>query len=342
MRLIFNKIGARGFPFSHVSDLAQLDDDTIMAQWYSGWWEEARNQTIFGARYSIKNDEWGMPFRISKSTQYPEGNGVVWKHPTTGAVFLFHATIWTNDFRDKWFGTGWYHCKTFYMASRDDASTWGPRKLLVEEHGYNVRHPPILLGDGRMLLPMYHEFPAYGVMAISDDAGETFRLSKPIKVSDKYPDITRFLVHWGCIQPAIAELDNGDIVALLRTRRFGKVFRSVSHDRGETWTPAEENGLLNPDEGIAMVKLRSGRLVLIFNNSSKSVGGMWLAVCDDGTGINWKVIRAIERNPRLKLTYPSIMQARDRTIHGTYTWDRKSIMHFQFGEEWLNLKNTSE
>nr|MDO8114371.1 sialidase family protein [Candidatus Sigynarchaeota archaeon] len=334
-QLIFEKMAYPGCPFSHVSNLTQLDENTLMAQWYSGWHEEANNQAIFGAKYNIKEGAWSKPFLLSKSTRYPEGNGVIWKDPGTGKLFLFHATIWTTKEREKALGRGWYRCKVFYMASNDDGASWGERCVLMDELGYNVRHVPIVLADGRMLLPMYHEYPAHGIVAISDNRGETFHFSQPIKNHDRYTDVTRFFVNWGNIQPTLAELSDSSILALLRTRRFGKVFRSVSTDRGETWSPAEETGLLNPDEGICMVKLKSGRLVLIFNNSSKSVHGMWLAACDDGKGLSWTVVKRIEQDPRLKLTYPSIMQARDGTIHATYTWDRKSIKHVYFDEDWL-------
>ena len=335
-RLIVNPMPFPGCPFSHVSNLTQLDESTLIAQWYSGWHEEANNQAIFGARYDIGKDLWSEPFLISKSTKFPEGNGVLWKDARTGKLFLFHATIWTTKEREKALGRGWYRCKVFYMISEDDGTTWGERKVLKDELGYNVRHVPLVLEDGRMLLPMYHEYPARGIMAISDDLGETFYFSQPIKNADRYPDITRFFVNWGNIQPALAELEDGSILALLRTRRHGKIFRSTSNDRGETWSPAEETILLQPDEGFGMTRLRSGRLVVVFNNAIKNVGAMWIATCDDGKGLDWTVKNPIEQDPRLKLTYSSIMQTSNGTIHGTYTWDRKAIKHFFFDESILD------
>ena len=334
--LIYEKIRESGFPFAHCSNITQLDDYTLMAQWYSGKGEQNKNQSIFASKYDVKDNKWSEPYLLSKTTEYPEGNGVLWKDSVSNKLFFFYATIWTHSIIKKSFGRGWFHCKLFYRISMDDGVNWGPITTMKDEVGYMFRNKPLRLKDGRILVPMYNENPPMGFMAISDDDGDSFHFSDYIKDDPKkHPPKKKPFMHSGNEQPTIIELDNGQILALLRTTLHKQIFRSVSDDRGETWSPAEAIHLPNPGSGTDLVKLKSGKMLLIFNNSESGRHNMTLAINTDAEGINWKIVKVLEDDPKLKFSYPAIIQTTDGMIHATYTYNRKTIKHVYFDEEWL-------
>jgi predicted neuraminidase len=335
-QLIYNKIKEPRFPFAHCSNLTQLNSTTLMAQWYTGKGEQARNQSIYGAKYDIKENKWSKPYLLSKTTEYPEGNGVIWKDRETNTLFLFYATISTHSIIKKSFGRGWYHCKLFYKTSQNDGETWNPIQTMKDEIGFLYRNKPLLLKNKRILVPMYSERPAKGYMAISDDRGKTFRDSFFIEDDlIQYPRRKGLFLISGNSQPTIVELDNGTIIALLRTQLHRRIFRSISEDHGDTWSNAQAIDLPNPDAGIDMIKTKSGKLVLVFNNAESGRHNLSIAVASDELGLKWDVKKVLDDGSKLNVSYPAIIQTDDSLIHVTYTYNRVTIKHVYFNEEWL-------
>lgn len=66
-----------------------------------------------------------------------------------------------------------------------------------------TRTHPIILDDGRIIVPLYSDGFSFSLMAISDDGGETWHTSEP-------------LVGAGNIQPALAARRDGTVVAFMR------------------------------------------------------------------------------------------------------------------------------
>ena len=98
-----------------------------------------------------------------------------------------------------------------------------------------------------------------------------------------------------------------------------------SSDGGHTWSDAKPTGLPNPNSGIDAVKMRDGRVALVYNPSKTERTPLVLAFSPDD-GDTWSVPVALENAPG-EYSYPAIIQTRDGLLHITYTWRRQHIKH---------------
>ena len=127
----------------------------------------------------------------------------------------------------------------------------------------------------------------------------------------------------GIIQPAVVPLGGRHLRLYARsTTDIGRICVADSFDDGLTWTEARPIELPNPNSGIDAVGLSDGRVVLIFNNTTKSRTPLNLAVSRDGE--HFTVFRTLEDEPG-EYSYPAIIQAQSGELYMTYTWNRKRI-----------------
>jgi predicted neuraminidase len=187
-----------------------------------------------------------------------------------------------------------------------------------------------------MLVPMYSDGFSYGIVAVSDDGGETFYASEPI-------------VGFGSIQPALAVRKSGEIVAYMRDNGPPpkRIHTAVSRDDGLTWSTAVDSTIPNPGSSCQVVVLKSGLWLLAYNDTERGRHSLALSLSDD-EGRSWKWIRHIERDDApedpTRFHYPSVWEARDGTIHMTYSYHlqgrlegapQKSIKHAHFNVAWI-------
>jgi predicted neuraminidase len=186
--------------------------------------------------------------------------------------------------------------------------------------GWMTRTHPLRLPSGRILLPLYSDGFNAGLMAISDDEGETWRASGPI-------------VGLGPIQPTIARKSDGTLVAYLRDSGGPpqRVLQSTSMDDGETWSPATDTSLPNPGSSLEMLVVQDGRWMLVYNDLEQDRRRLVLAASSD-EGATWKTVQVLDHDPqgRHSFSYPSMIQSRDGSLHITYSHagpDGASIKH---------------
>ena len=137
----------------------------------------------------------------------------------------------------------------------------------------------------------------------------------------------------GNIEPAIVELKDGRLLMLMRSGTRTCIWSSLSSDGGLTWSSPERTPLPNPDSAIDLLRLKSGRVLLAYNNSSKGRTPLAVAVSEDDCR-NWRRARDLETGPG-GFSYPAAIQSQDGIIHITYTYDRKGIKHVAFDEQWI-------
>ncbi len=200
--------------------------------------------------------------------------------------------------------------------------------------GWMPRAHPVQLASGRIIVPLYSDGFSFSVMAISDDFGQTWSASEP-------------LVGWGAIQPAIAQGKDGTLTAYMRDNGPPpkRMHMSVSKDNGMTWSEVVDSDLPNPGAGTEVITLRDGTWTMIYNDTEKGRHSLAVSLSDD-EGKTWKWTRHLELDSRGKgagsFHYPSIIQARDGSLHATYSYfenhldtESKSIKHAHFNVAWV-------
>ena len=127
------------------------------------------------------------------------------------------------------------------------------------------------------------------------------------------------------IQPAVLLHKSGKLQILCRSKQ-SRILTSWSEDNGANWTELSPLSLPNPNSGIDAVTLSDGRQLLVYNHLTSGRQMLNVAVSDDG--ISWKAALILENDIKDKeYSYPAVIQANDKMIHITYTWNRQLIKH---------------
>lgn len=185
-----------------------------------------------------------------------------------------------------------------------------------------TKNKPIVLSNGDILLPIYDERDWSSLMMISSDEGKTWKM---------YGKISTYT---GNIQPAVVELPDKRLLAYMRTGGpGGYIWKSYSMNFGRNWSKAELTSFRNPNSGIDLIKLKSGRLLLAFNDSKNRRTPLNIAMTKDEYE-SWSYMKIIESSEG-EYSYPSLLQTSDNKIHLVYTNRRINIKHAVFDEEWI-------
>lgn len=189
--------------------------------------------------------------------------------------------------------------------------------------GWMPRAHPLVRSDGAVVLPLSNENFNVAAMAITNDGGDTWTYSKPVPEA-------------GITQPTLAEFPDKSIVAFFRNGgKEHRIKRSESTDGGMTWTPLSLTDRPHPGAGIETLLLKSGELLLIYNDVEKEPRSKLAVSLSTDRGKTWQWTRHLEDTPDGRFDYPSVTQAKDGSLHATYTVGTKTIKYAHFNEEWI-------
>jgi predicted neuraminidase len=302
-------------PMAHCATVSIRNDGALLAAWYAGSREGAPDVVIFSSVFL--NGSWSDPKIILKVEGRSVGQPVFLPRPD-GEVWLFFVII--EELESPSRRPGWEWAQPFWQRSRDGGKTWETPQPVLDYPGLMFRSHPLIL-PGRILLPAYDENTWQSRMLISTDDGASWRLTEPI-VSPP-----------GNIQPCLAPLSDGRLLAYLRTGgKGGWIWRTTSADGGDTWEAPMPTQLPNPNSGIDLLRLQSGKLVLAYNPSASQRTPLWVTIA--GEDESWQTTRTLEQG-RGEFSYPALCQAPDGKIHLVYTYKRQTIQHAWFSESWL-------
>jgi predicted neuraminidase len=314
-QLIFDQ--TRGRPQCHASTMTELPDGDILASWFAGSYEKATDVAILSSRFSLQTNTWAVPEILNDAPGLSEGNPVLFTGPG-GRVWFFYLVM---------YGDTWNDCKIHYRISEDGGRAWGPENTLISTKGFALRNRPIILDNGTFLVPAANEMLYTPLFILTKND------FKSIKKTG-----TNLRDEGGLDQPTVVQLSDGSVLALFRsTQAKAMIMKSVSTDRGLTWSAPEPTEFPNPEAGIAMARLSNGRLVLVYNDSPRTRSPLTVAMsADDGKTWPWK--RNIETDP-FEFSYPCVIQSGDGLIHVSYTYKRTHIKHVVFNEEWITRQS---
>ena len=252
---------------------------------------------------------------------------MIWEAPD-GLVWLFYVVR---------YGETWSTSRIQFKVSHDHAETWSDASVLSLDEGDMVRGRPIVLKNGDYLLPIYHE-TGHDPELVGPDSTSLFLRFDPAKKTWTKTGAIRSPK--GNIQPAVVQLDDGDLIAYCRRggdydpKTIGYIVRSESHDGGMTWSEGKDSAFPNPNAAVDFIKLKSGRLLLVFNDSMNQRTPLTAALSSDQDR-TWPIRRNIREGDG-DFGYPTVFQARDGRIHLVFTSEKRTVVnHAVFDEDWV-------
>lgn len=377
---------------NHSSMVVEAPNGDLLACWFHGSGERQADDVIVeGARLRKGATVWSPRFMMADTPGYPDTNCTIFIDPRQ-RLWLLWPTILANEWHTalmkykvstdysregapRWEAQEVLHVTPgpeFVEAVRQATAEWEKGLSAMPEAqqtrtkafiarirqraedklsrrlGWMTRAHPLILDGRRLIVPLYSDGFSFSLMAISDDWGKTWKASAP-------------LVGQGNIQPSIVRKRDGSLYTLMRDNGPApkRLHQSVSRDRGETWSPVTDSALPNPGAGAEIISLRNGHWALIYNDTEQGRHSLAVAISDD-EGASWKWKRHLESDPpgpqAGSYHYPSLIQARDGSLHATYSYHlnrtdlprdgegkprRKSIKHAHFNEAWVMARQFS-
>lgn len=374
---------------NHGSCIVETPRGDLLVCWFHGSGErKADDVRIEGARLRRGSRTWSDRFTLADTPGYPDTNCAFFQDPD-GKLWLVWPTILANlwessllKFRQssdfdrpgppRWQQDGVIHVtpgpefdqtiqpwladaqqrlaatdlpaeareevERYFAVMRDKAGD-----KLYQRLGWMTRAHPYVFDNKRIILPLYHDGFSFSLMAVSDDGGATWKTSTP-------------LLGGGNIQPVLARRRDGTLVAHMRDNgpAPARVHQSESSDGGLTWSPVHDSDIPNPGSGTDLTVLQDGRWLFIGNDTEDGRHRLVVLLSDD-EGRTWPHRRYLENDTPGRLAgrfhYPSIIQARDGTLHATYSHHlsterplpkdpdgkpaHSSIKHAHFNVSWI-------
>jgi predicted neuraminidase len=295
-------------PGCHASTVVELEPGRLMAAWFGGKDEGAKDVQIYASRFDGKM--WSKPEVLGSEPGQPCWNPVLFLTQAKTLKLWYKA----GPKPDNWTG--------YVRTSTDLGKTWSKPEMMPAGQYGPVRAKPIQLADGTILAGTSEESHRCWTSYVdrSTDDGKTWLRSNAIHIPEKF----------GQIQPTLFTVGSGEkqiVVALMRSRDPKKICRAESRDGGKTFSLAEATDLLNPSAGIDVTQTASGELFLIYNPTSLFRSPISLARSSDG-GKTWKKFQDLETEPG-EYSYPAMIVSSAGKLEITYTWRRTHIKHVQ-------------
>jgi predicted neuraminidase len=292
------------FPECHASTLVETSDG-ILAAWFGGTRERNPDVSIYTAR--LADGKWATPIMVAdgvvdEKLRYPTWNPVLFQNKPNQLTLFYKV----GPSPQEWWGA--------YKTSSDQGKTWSSEVKLEEGFLGPIKNKSVFLPNGDILHPSSFE----------TDKAWTIHVEKSDVNLENWQKIEIANGSFNAIQPTVLFHPDGKIQLLSRTQE-GKVGVNWSENEGETWSRTQGSSLINNNSGIDGVTLKSGYQLLLCNPLQK--GRNKLSLMGSPDGVNWNELLVLEDQGSGEFSYPAIIQAKDGTVHLTYTYNRKKIKY---------------
>ena len=309
---------AAPFSAAHASTIVELKGGDYLAAWFGGTAEGDADVAIWSARRS--GSGWSKPVVLAREPHVPCWNPVLF-HAKNGRLWLYYK-----------FGPSYTWWTAARRYSDDNGRTWSPIKHLPAGLLGPIRAKPLLLPNGVIVsgssVESYNSWAAW--VERSSDNGTTWTTSGPItlpelRAADQAVHGDQATKPIGIIQPSVISMGGNHLRLYARSSlQIAKICIADSYDAGVTWLNARPLDLPNPNSGIDVVRLKDGRIVLVYNDTITGRTPLNLAVSKDGE--RFTNFAVLESGPG-EFSYPAIIQGTDGALHITYTYQRKNIRY---------------
>ena len=334
-----------GYPTAHAPALLELPNGDMLCCWFAGTYEGSADIRIICSRLERDGDRWSKPVDISGDPTRSEQNPSLFYGPDDAVWAIYTAQLDRQAGKDNMQFTSQIRCQ----KSTDVGRTWGPYETLFAREGSFCRQPSQVLANGRWIFGNWLCTDSVDGLSgdptafqISDDQGKTWR-------QVDMPNSR------GRVHANVVEMDDGHLLAFMRSREADFIYRSESFDWGDTWSEPKPTPLPNNNSSISALRLQSGRVAIAYNPTCtpdpKPGKAAWpglrcpvaVALSEDG-GLTFPIVRWMERGEgymgeenrtnNKQYEYPYLMQSRDGMLHLAYAaFTRLGVKYVRFSEQ---------
>lgn len=334
-----------GYPTAHAPALLELPNGDMLCCWFAGTYEGSADIRIICSRLERDGDRWSKPVDISGDPTRSEQNPSLFYGPDDAVWAIYTAQLDRQAGKDNMQFTSQIRCQ----KSTDGGRTWGPYETLFAREGSFCRQPIQVLANGRWIFGNWLCTDSVDGLSgdptafqISDDQGKTWR-------QVDMPNSR------GRVHANVVEMDDGHLLAFMRSREADFIYRSESFDWGDTWSEPKPTPLPNNNSSISALRLQSGRVAIAYNPTCtpdpEPGKAAWpglrcpvaVALSEDG-GLTFPIVRWMERGEgymgeenrtnNKQYEYPYLMQSRDGMLHLAYAaFTRLGVKYVRFSEQ---------
>ena len=360
---------------NHGSCIVEASNGDLIVCWFHGSGERKSDDVkILGARKPKGGKTWSKPFLMADTPEFPDTNCCMIIDPQDRLWLLWptiQANLWesalmkykiSSSYTQKKGPPEWDTEKVLHVKPGDAFADVVKKKTanylnsqeltpgmiewahdnfrqaedkLTRRLGWFTRAHPYILDNERMLVGLYSDGFSFSMVAITDDWGQSWQFSEPI-------------VGGGSIQPSFARRKDGTLVTYMRDNGPppNRVLVSESKDQGVSWSMVYDHPqLANPGAGLELMQLNDGRFLSIYNDTEDGRHQLAVSISEDEGKTYTHTSHLEKRAPgKGSFHYPSIIQAKDGTLHSTYSYftpngldgrEGKSIKYATFNIDWV-------
>lgn len=321
---------------AHSSTLLRTNSG-LMALFFAGTREGARDVAIYQSFYNEKSNEWSEPKKILDSAMLSKfnakfikklGNPVAFKD-AHNKLHLFVVGVSLG---------GWATSKIYQFefdeTNKPDTafSSWGGgielkfiRELelgVLSNFSHLVRNTPIILENGGFILPIYHELARkYPLLAFFDEKG-TLLYTKRINLLKNQ------------LQPSLAWLNQSDCLAFFRNHKAyeNTAFLQSCENKANIWQKPIKTNLKNYDSSSVLLSLTikneagelQNELLLVHNDGEKGAVRSKLSLFWLKNKENGEFVKLFTLDNAEEVSYPAVLLDLN-ALNISYTFDRKMI-----------------
>lgn len=342
MNVDFALIPTGGKATAHAPTLIETKNGGLLCAWFAGSFEGSGDISIAVSKLDPETQVWSEAKIVSKGEDRSEQNPSFFRAPDGEIWLIYTSQLSRQEGKDNMQFTS----IIMVQKSSDEGETWGEPTVLFDHMGTFARQAIQVLSNGRWIFSTWlcKDSPD-GLLndptefQVSDDGGKTWR-------AVLMPE------SGGRVHANLIEVEEGHLVAFMRSRFADNVYKSESFDFGDSWTVPEATVLPNNNASVSAIKLQSGEIALAYNvnaaNNPEFGKITWpglrnpvaVSVSED-FGKSWPVGRVFEpaegyigkenKTNNSQHEYPTLYQDAQGILHLVYAYkNRLCVKYIRF------------
>jgi len=289
------------YTHSHAATLAEHKEHVYLA-WYSYQEKEHEKGQITVSKYDQKTNTWSKGkfiFPNHENTSF--GNPILFSF--AGKLHMYFVIL---------IGAYWDSASIHHSVFDEESDSWSAPQKVNTKEGIMVRHRPLII-DNDFYIPAYDEETMSTIIYRANDNSLT-SWSEYSKVPGSF------------IQGDLFHFNDNEWQMFLRAAGDNThVMRTLSADKGKSWSNVMSTSLWCPLSGIAAIKLKSDNVLVCNNHTEKHKRTPISLSISKNKGTSFSHAPFDIESTDIELSYPSILEDSRGNIHIAYTYNRRMI-----------------